>query len=168
MGYYLAIPILGIAAALQSSLLAQVRIISGQPDLVLLLVLLWAVHASPAEGYFWAVVGGLAQDLLSVLPLGSSVIALLIMVYLITNLSRQLYSVGLMLITGFVLLGTIIQIVITQIIMAWIGYGIVIGDIVQFVLAPTLVYQLILVLPVYGVVRFIQRRIYRRRLDLIR
>ncbi|QPC81623.1 rod shape-determining protein MreD [Phototrophicus methaneseepsis] len=162
MGYYLSLPILIIAAALQSSVMPQLRIAGGAPDLVLLLVLLWAIHAPLNEAIFWAFLGGLSQDLLSVMPLGSSVIGMLIMIFFIKRLSLQLYRVNIVLVAGYVLLGTIVQTIITQIILFLMGLGLSIGDAFQYVLMPTLFYQLVFLVPVYLVIRGIQRAIYPR------
>ena len=106
MGYYLSLPALILAAALQSSLMGQLRIAGGAPDLVLILVLLWSIHAPLNEAIFWAFVGGITLDLLSVIPLGSSVMGMLIMIYLIKRLSVQLFHINIVLVAGFLLLGT--------------------------------------------------------------
>jgi rod shape-determining protein MreD len=162
MGYYLSIPILIIAAALQSSVMPQLRIGGGAPDLVVLLVLLWAIYAPLNEALFWAFLGGIAQDLLSVLPLGSSVIGLVLMIFFVKRLGAQLYRVNIILVVGYVLLGTVVQTVIIQIILRFMGLGLSPGNAFTYVLMPTLFYQLIFSLPVYVLIRAIQHRIYPR------
>ena len=87
MGRYLSIVLLGVAAALSASLLPQVLSVvralagdalpwlqntRGQLSLVMLLVLCWSLRAPLSEALTWALVGGLALDLLSVLPLGAT------------------------------------------------------------------------------------------------
>lgn len=160
MGYYLSLPALILAAALQSSLMGQLRIAGGAPDFVLILVLLWSIHAPLNEAIFWAFVGGITMDLLSVIPLGSSVMGMLIMIYLIKRLSVQLFRINVVLVAGFVLLGTVVQITVTHLILAFQGFSLLPGDIFQYVLLPELFYHLVLFLPIYIVIRGVQRRIY--------
>ena len=159
MGYYLALILLPLAAAFQSTWVPLLRIDNGQPDFVLLLVAGWAVRASWQEAIFWAFVGGIASDLLSVLPTGTSVIALLLMVFAIRALAEQLYGANALFLIGFVIAGTLLQESISAAILAVIGFH---GDLVQwveFLLLPTLFYNLILTIPAYWVLRRIQKRL---------
>ncbi len=65
MSLYFGIPILLIAAVLQSVLLESVQILGGRPDLVLLLVVTWAIIRGANEGAAWGFTGGIFCDLLS-------------------------------------------------------------------------------------------------------
>ena len=64
MGNFLSIPLLGVAAALQASLMPQIRLLGGEPDLVFLLVIAWAINRELEDGVIWAFVGGILLDLL--------------------------------------------------------------------------------------------------------
>ncbi len=65
MNLYFGIPILMIAAVLQSVWLEDLHILGGRPDLVLLLVVTWAIIRGANDGVMWGFVGGLCCDLLS-------------------------------------------------------------------------------------------------------
>lgn len=159
MSYYIAVPLLALVVALQSSVIPQMRVAGGQPDLVFLIVLLWAAHADLKEGVFWAFVGGIFQDLQSITPLGTSTLAMLGTIYVASNLFRQLYHVNFLLLTGFVIIGTIIYHIIIQVVLGFSGVGIDITDFIRFIIAPTIVYNLILMLPIYWFLRRIQKRL---------
>lgn len=161
MGYYLAIPLLVIVTALQSSLVPQFRLFSGQPDFVLLIVIGWAVRARLEEAVFWAFAGGIMQDLLSIAPLGTSSMVLISMVFMIDLVRKQVYQVNLLLVIGFVLAATILQQLTVTLILALTGRGsYALFDVLSYVLLPQIFYNLVLLLPVYLIVRLIQRRIY--------
>jgi len=61
---------------LQSVLLSQVDVLGARPELLLLVVLVWAVVRNVDEGVIWGFVGGLIIDLLSGGPLGGTSLAL--------------------------------------------------------------------------------------------
>lgn len=82
MNLYLALPLLTGVALVQTTLLAQVNVLGARPNLMLLLVLVWAVVRGMDEGLIWAFVGGLILDLLSGGPLPSLGLALLAGAYL--------------------------------------------------------------------------------------
>jgi rod shape-determining protein MreD len=65
MSLYFGIPILLIAAVLQSAWLEDVQILGGRPDLVLLLVVTWSIIRGAKEGVVWGFAGGICCDLLS-------------------------------------------------------------------------------------------------------
>lgn len=65
MSLYFGIPIMLIAAALQSTWLEGLRVLGGRPDLVFLLVVTWAIIRGAEEGALWGFVGGVFCDLLS-------------------------------------------------------------------------------------------------------
>lgn len=81
-GRYLSIPLFLIAAVLQTAFLPEFPLRSGRADIVLCLVLSWAMLAGPEEGLFWAIVGGALQDIAAGQVVGSSALALVIVAWL--------------------------------------------------------------------------------------
>ncbi|MBN1250235.1 MAG: rod shape-determining protein MreD [Anaerolineae bacterium] len=70
MSLYFGIPILLIAAVVQSVVVERVSFLGGRPDLVLLLVVTWSIIRGADEGALWGFVGGVFCDLLSGSGLG--------------------------------------------------------------------------------------------------
>lgn len=70
MSLYFGIPILLLSAVLQSTLLENIRILGGRPDLVLLLAVTWAVIRGAQDGAMWGFIGGMFCDALSASPFG--------------------------------------------------------------------------------------------------
>lgn len=66
-----------MAALAQSTALAGVSLFGAHPDLVFLLVAVWAFLRGPIEGAVWAFIGGLLLDTLSGGPFGGFTLALL-------------------------------------------------------------------------------------------
>jgi rod shape-determining protein MreD len=67
------------AAVFQSVIGTALTVAGGRPDLVLLVVLAWAMQRGPSEGIAAGILGGFALDTLSGLPLGvhTSILALI-------------------------------------------------------------------------------------------
>jgi len=62
---YYGIPIMLVAAVLQSAWLQDVRVLGGRPDVVLLLTITWSIIRGANEGAVWGFVGGVFCDVLS-------------------------------------------------------------------------------------------------------
>jgi rod shape-determining protein MreD len=165
---WLSFPILALAAAAQATLLPQIRLFNGQPDLVFLIVLAWSIHATPAQAIVWAFVGGIMQDLLSAAPVGTSTLGLLIVIALLEALRSQLARVGVFTYIGLVLVGGFLIKIVLLVVL--IGAGFVVQPIGVFNsnILPSAAYNLVVMLPVYVVMRFIQRRVAPPELDSAR
>jgi rod shape-determining protein MreD len=165
MGKFLSLPILALAAALQVTLVPQVSIQGGRPDLIFLIVMAWSLNANLEDGVLWAFIGGICKDLLSAAPLGTSVIGLVIWIFAVQRIREQLYSVGLFTLIWVTLIGTVIQQVTVITILLVAGFGPATGSIstlldeVSYFVLPSIVYNLVMMLPVYWTIRRIQRRV---------
>lgn len=164
MGSYLSVPVLLIVAALQASVVPQIRVLGGGPDLVFLVVFVWAILAPLEEAVTWAIVGGVFQDLLSVSPTGLSAVGLVLMVFLVNIVARQVYQVGFVLTLGLLLLASLVQQVVTFLLLWMTGYPLDWVNDFIYVLLPTVLYNLLFIGPVYWIIRRIQRRTSGRRL----
>ncbi|MFN8447337.1 MAG: rod shape-determining protein MreD [Anaerolineae bacterium] len=158
MGTYWGIPLIALAVILQSTFIPQIRILGGEPDLVFLLTLSWAINGRLEQGVAWAFVGGIAEDLLSAAPTGASVLGLLALVFGIDQLKQQVYRVGFLMVIGIVIAGTILDKLIYMIVVATAGFTIYPLENLTYVILPTIAYNLVFIGPVYWVVRRIQRR----------
>ena len=158
MSNWLSLPVLVLAAILQSTFVPQIRILGGGPDLVFLFVLAWALNAKIEHGVTWAFVGGIVQDMLSAAPTGASVIGMVVLVFLIHQISRQVYGVSLAVIAALVLVGTLMQQVIMMIVLRFSGFAINPIENFAYIVAPTMAYNFVLIWPIYWFVRRLQKR----------
>ena len=88
--YYIGFPLLLLAAIIDASVLVQIRYLNGQPALLLMLVISWALLNDLPESLPWAVMGGIFADLLSVSLLGPSSLALVIAVVIVSAIFGQI------------------------------------------------------------------------------
>ncbi len=84
MNFYLTIPLLTGVALLQTVVLPGIEVFGTHPDLnlMLLVVLIWALERNIDEGLVWGFLGGLMLDLLSGGPLAAIAMALLAVAFL--------------------------------------------------------------------------------------
>jgi rod shape-determining protein MreD len=73
---YIGLAVTFLGALVQATIAARYPILGVHVDLVLVAVIAWAALRRFEDGLVWAVLGGLALDLFSALPLGTSVVAL--------------------------------------------------------------------------------------------
>ena len=172
MGAFLSIPILAIVVALQVTVVPQFGILGGRPDLVFLFTIAWALNSSLDEGVIWAFAGGILKDLLSATPTGTSVVGLVILVFAIQFIRQQIYRVSIISLVWITLLGSLFYQLTILLIMLLTGFqpaflnrlGIApLASDLTYVILPTIVYNLVLIFPVYWLVRRIQKRVGREK-----
>ena len=157
MSNFLSFLILAVSATLQASLVPQIRLLSGGPDFVFLLVMVWAMSRSLEESVVWAFAGGIMLDLLSYNPTGTSVLGMLILVFLIHNLGEQVYRIGFVILVGLVLVGTLFQHLVIMMILTISGFPVDWITGLTYVVMPTIVYNLIFIWPILWFVRRFER-----------
>lgn len=174
MGRYLSIAVLGLSAALSASVIPQaisfmVALLSniiplldntrGQLSLVMLFVLCWSIRAELTESLIWALVGGLALDLLSILPLGTTSVALILIAFVANGVAKQLFGVRILFLVAMTPVATVFITAFTLAALAMLGNTYDIIAVARRVMVPSMIYNLIAVIPVYALVRLIQRRL---------
>jgi rod shape-determining protein MreD len=171
MGGFLSVPILLIAAVLQASLIPRLDLPGGGPNLTYVCVLAWSLNAPVAQAAIWAFLGGLFHDILSAVPLGTSSLGLVLLIYFISGLGTQVYRLGLLLLIFMSVFGTLAfefgRVVLIDL-FHLIGFiysttpvQITWGADLTTTVFPTMVYNFVLVLPVYMLLRVLQRRLPR-------
>ncbi len=149
MGRYISLPILFIAAILQSTIVPEIRIGEGGPDLILMLVLSWMMLADLQEGIVWAMVGGILQDLVNGLPTGTSALALVVVASLVNLVVGPVARNNFVVPPVVIAVGTVVYHLLLIGLFAILGRPVVISYTLIHVTLPTVVFNAILTLPVY-------------------
>lgn len=145
-------------AVFGSTFAPQLRILGGQPDLVVLFVLTWAVLDSFESGLLWAAVGGVLHDSLSAVPLGTTTLALIVVVFVLDRVRSQIVSIGLITVLGTVVAGTLVHKAVVLGVLAVSGFSIAPAEQLTYHIIPSLGFNLVLAIPAY----WLSRRFFMR------
>lgn len=159
---------------MEASVLPHVQVGGAQPDLTLLVVGAWSLLRGIDEGVIWAFIGGIALDLFSAGPFSTYILALMAASLILgvdpsTGLgrrqSRQPGDNPLALIAGVVLATLLFHLVLLAMLqltghpLDWLGAG-------TDVVAPRIVFNLVLIPLVYRLLAWLDRRTRREELVL--
>jgi rod shape-determining protein MreD len=155
---WLALPILALLVALQTSLLPHLDVGMARPQLVLVWVVCWAAIRGRGEAIPWAMFGGLLLDLLSQLPPGTHILALTLVTFLVDFVHRAAHTSVLVLaplaVAGAgILYGAILAIVLFVLGRRIDPTGFLVRDIL-----PSTVYDLVVMVPILAMLRAFDRR----------
>ncbi len=77
MSLYLVVPLLGIVALIQATLMPHLAVRGVFPDLPVLVVVSWSLLRGSGEGVVWGFIAGVAVDLFSAAPFGAATLGLI-------------------------------------------------------------------------------------------
>jgi rod shape-determining protein MreD len=148
--YYLMVPLLLLAALLQSTAANRLEIGGVKPDLVLLLIISGSLIYGSRPSVVWAFVGGLCLDVFSGGPLGSSSLALMSAAVVAGIGHRTLSRYNLLVPIGITLLGSFAYSVTYMGILALLNalqvvrHSLPLVSTVQYIVLPAALYNAIL------------------------
>jgi len=168
MSIYVGIPILMLAAVLQSVGLENLHIWGGRPDLVLVLVVTWAIIRGADEGVLWGFLGGMFCDLLSGGTFGLWMLALTAVGFLAGQPWVNALGPTVMRLALMSVIGTFFGHGILLLAMGLLGYGIDFMRALQSVAGPAALLNLILSPFAFSILVWVHQRTQPRagRLDL--
>jgi len=139
MGIFLAIPILSIATILQSAVISRITLLQGTADIVLLIVIAWALQKNVKTGWQWGLIGGLLVDFISGLPFGIYTIGYLLVTGLTLALQARIWRLA----------------VLVQLFATFVG-----------IVLPSLILNLFLAIPVYSIIRELAGLVYPEEIEI--
>jgi len=145
--------VLAIAAALQSAIIAQIHLLQGAADLVLLTLAAWYMHENTPASWVWVVLAALMVGTLSALPWWLYLLGYGAVAALAGLLRRRLWRGSFVAYFVVVLIGSLL----TQLLS--FGYlrfvhtvPIAFGNAFNLVMLPSLLLNLLFALPIHSVV----------------
>ena len=144
MSVYFGIPILLLSAVVQSTLLENIRIFGGRPDLVLLLTVTWGIIRGAQDGAVWGFMGGIFCDLLSASPFGLWTVVLTLVGFLAGQPWVHALGPTLMRLALMSAMGTMAGHTLLLILMVLLGYPVTFWYGIQTVAVPAALLNVLL------------------------
>jgi rod shape-determining protein MreD len=158
MTSWIAFPLIGILAAMQTSLVPSLELGPARPHLLLVWVVSWAVVRGRGEAMPWAIFGGLVLDLLSQMPPGSHLLGLVAVTFL-ADLGHRVMQGSTALFAGAaVLAATILYGVILSATLLVTGHPVNLVDTFIGDILPGAAYNLVILVPIFLLQRGIDGR----------
>ncbi len=149
----IAIPLLILAVILQTTLASQFRLLSGEMDLVLIILVAWALQEGVTTAFHWAFLAAVMVSLVSRLPwfiyfagYGGTVLMALL-------LQRRVWQVPMLAMFSVTFLGTVLMSLLSFLYITLSGGAISLGDTLGLVTLPSVLLNMLIAIPVFGMMR---------------
>jgi len=156
----IAVPLLGLAAILQSAVISHITLLSGHGDLVLVLLAAWALQAEVDSAWQWAALASLMVAFISRLPWPVIVLGYLTVVLLARILRQRVWQAPLLAMFSVTFLATILMHALSYLSLVVSGSSLPLTDVVGMVTVPSLLLNLLFAIPAYTFMRDMSRWVY--------
>ncbi len=153
----IAIPLLALIVILQSAIVPTFSLLSGYADLLLVLLAAWALQEGVHTAYQWALLGGLMISLVSHLPWFIYLSGYLGIVLLARILQSRVWQVPLLAMFMVTFLGTVFMHLLSFLYLRLFGNPVSISDAMGLVTLPSVLLNLLVAIPMYGMMRDLSR-----------
>jgi rod shape-determining protein MreD len=152
MSYYVALPLLLLVALIEASVLPMFRIGGLQPNLMLVLLVIWLMVRGAHEAFVLIPIGGLFLGLVDGAPMGTALIAMAPIAVLHEVRGAHLNEGGLVLTIAFTVVMTLVYHVIYLAIFTLRGEAGAWGPALVGIAVPVCLLNVLVLLPAYAVI----------------
>lgn len=150
MAVLISIPVLGVLALLQSSLISRLPLLQGTPDLIMLTLIAWSLQKRVQTAWQWSIIGGLVVSLFSAVPFGVYLAGYGLTTGLALVLRRRVWQVPVLAMFLVSFLGTLITQGLTLLVLRLTGSSIPVLDALNLITLPSILLNLLFAIPIYA------------------
>jgi hypothetical protein len=155
-----------LTTIIQASLVSQVRILNGMSDLILLLLISWLHIEKTRHKWILAIMAGIFSGLISAIPYWVFIPAYLLITYIISQIHQRIWQAPLVMLFLSSIIGAAITYGAQYVYLLVTGVPISLADSLNLVIIPSIVLNLIAILPVYAFTGEIVKMIYREEVEI--
>ncbi len=166
MPILLALPILALVLMLQTIIASTLPLLSGYADLVLLVLVAWALQERARSAWIWALVGGVMVSFVSAAPLGTPLVGYLIVTAIARLLRRRVWQTPILSMFLVTFLGSLITLGLVMGALIFQGSPLPLEDSFSLVIMPSTLLNLLLALPIYAIVNDLAQWVYPEEVEI--
>jgi hypothetical protein len=156
----IAFPLLLLAIILQSSIISQIKLISGYADLMLIILAAWALQERVTSAWHWVALACIFTGFVSNMPWIVLILGYLAVVYMAQVLQRRVWQAPLLAMFSVTFAGTIVMHLISFVVLRLSGTPFSFGDVVGLITLPSLLLNMLFAIPVYTFIRDLAHWVY--------
>ena len=156
----LAIPIFGILAIFQSAVVSRLPLLHGTADLLLIVVIAWALQERVRTAWQWALIAGIIVGYTSAINFMVPIIGYIIVAGIALWLRQRIWQVPFLGMLAVTFVGTLLINILTAVFLGVTGTPLPILETTYLIILPSIILNLILAVPIYALVKDLSEWLY--------
>ena len=151
---------------LQTVIISRLPLLSGNADLVLLVLLAWSLQSKVKNSWLWALIGGLMVSYVSAMPVFTPLIGYVVVVIMARLIQRRIWQVPILAMFVGTLIGTFFTHFLDIIVLFIAGQSVPFQDSIAYITLPSAFLNLLLALPVYVIMTDLAKMVYPQEVEV--
>jgi len=156
----IAFPVLIFAFIVQTTIIARFSLLNGMADLVMLILIAWALQEGSKNAWMWAIIGGLVTGFASAVPWFIFPICYLGIVGITQRFKSKIWQSPILAMMIITAIGTVLLLVTEFIALQIMGINLKLSESLTRTILPSMLLNLLFAFPIYVVIREINKLIY--------
>ncbi len=144
----------------QTIVVSSLPLLAGTADLMLLVLISWALQDRVKTAWEWTIAGGLLVGFVSALPIYLPLIGYTLVTFLARWTQRRVWQTPVLAMLFVTVVGTFLMNILTILDLQFVGTPVSFGDGISLVTLPSTMLNLIFALPVYLLIKDLARWLY--------
>ena len=166
MATLLAIPLFGLLAILQSAIVSRLPLLHGTADILLIVIIAWALQERVRNAWQWALIAGFIIGYISAINIAIPVIGYLVVVGLALLLRQRIWQVPILAMLAVTFVGTLFVNILTALFLRITGTPLPLLDTLNLIILPSLILNLLLAIPIYALVKDLSEWLYPEEIEI--
>ncbi|HBY06288.1 MAG TPA: hypothetical protein DEH22_00280 [Chloroflexi bacterium] len=162
----LAIPLFGLLVIFQSAIVSRMPLLHGTADLVLLVVIAWALQERVRSAWQWALIAGMIMAYVSALDNVIPITSYLAVTFLALLLRQRIWQAPILAMLAVTFAGSLLVNIFTALYLSIAGTALPFLDTLNLIILPSIILNLLLAIPVYALVKDLAEWLYPEEIDL--
>jgi cell shape-determining protein MreD len=159
-GILVAIPVLGLAVMLQTSIVGRINLLNGEADLVLLILAAWGLQERVRSAWVWGAAAGLLVGFVSGVPWYVYLVSYLAVIGMARILAHRVWQAPLLAMFTVTLIGTLVLLMLTYLERSLFEVSLSFNLAFLQIILPSILLNLLLAIPVHALIRDLANRVY--------
>lgn len=155
-----AFPLLTLAVILQSSVISQIKLLSGYADLPMLALASWALQERVKSAWHWAALGCALIGFVSHMPWYILLIGYLAVIFVAQTFQRRVWQAPLLAMFSVTFIGTLFIHLLSFVVLRISGVPLAFADVIGLITLPSLLLNMLFSIPIYVFMRDLARWVY--------
>ena len=166
MSLLISIPILAVLAIIQSVVLSNIPLLLGTIDVVLVVLLAWALQDRVQTAWQWSLIGGGFMTILSGLPPGVYLAGYFGATLMARYIRRRIWKLPFLGMLTATFLGTLVVLSASWLARWMTGVYIPPGSVLILIVLPSLLLNLLITVPVFYIMKELSNRLYPKEIEV--
>jgi hypothetical protein len=156
----IAFPLLALTVIIQSSIISQIKLLSGYADLMMIILSAWALQKRVRSSWHWTILGCAMLAFISKMPWPVIFIGYLTVIFVAHILQRRVWQAPLLAMFSITLIGTLILHLMSFGALRILGTPFVFSEVMGAITLPSLLLNMFFSIPIYAFMRELARWVY--------